>query len=131
MRVAALGLGDAEAVEATAPISGEALIPPAPVHLAVRGQDDGVTLRWVRRSRAGWRWSNGADVPLAEESERYVVRMLHGGTVLRSAETAAPEWTYTAAMIAADGASGLTLMAEVAQIGTLAQGRVARREIMA
>lgn len=131
LRVAALGLGDAEAVKATAPISGEALIPPAPVHLAVRGQDDGVTLRWVRRSRAGWRWSNGADVPLAEESERYVVRMLHGGTVLRSAETAAPEWTYTAAMIAADGASGLTLMAEVAQIGTLAQGRVARREIMA
>ena len=88
-----------------------------------------MTLRWVRRSRAGWRWSNGADVPLAEESERYRVRLLNGETVLRSAETAAPEWSYTAAMIAADGASGLTLTAEVAQIGTLAQGRAARRTI--
>ncbi|MFB0872545.1 MULTISPECIES: phage tail protein [unclassified Sphingobium] len=129
LRVAALGLGDADAVEATTPISGEALIPPAPVHLTARAQEGDVTLRWVRRSRAGWRWSNGADVPLAEESERYAVRLLNGETVLRSAETAVPEWTYTAGMIAADGASGLTLTAEVAQIGTLATGRAARRTI--
>lgn len=130
LRVAALGLGDAEAVDAMTQISGEALIPPAPVHVTAMAQDGGVVLRWVRRSRAGWRWINGADVPLAEESERYAVRLLDGTTVLRSAEAVVPEWTYTAAMIAADGASGLTLTAEVAQIGTLAQGRAARRTIM-
>jgi hypothetical protein len=126
LRVAAIGLGDVEPVEAGLPIRGEALIPPAPVHLTVRGEDGGRVVGWVRRSRAGWRWSSGGDVPLGEESERYRVRVLDGERVVRSVETGVPGWTYDAAMIAADGAAGADWAVEVAQIGTLAMGRAAR-----
>ncbi|MEC3949773.1 phage tail protein [Sphingobium sp. HWE2-09] len=126
LRVAAVGLGDVEPVEAAATISGEALIPPSPVHLSVRAQAGGRTFGWVRRSRAGWRWSNGGDVPLAEEMERYLVQVTDGATVVRSVETGGPFWTYDAAMIAADGAAGRALVMEVRQIGTHAQGRAAR-----
>lgn len=126
LRVAAIGLGDGAPVEAALTISGEALIPPAPVHLSARAADGGWAIRWVRRSRAGWAWHNGGDVPLGEESERYRLRLLDGATLVRSVETGAPEWTYDAAMIAADGTAGTVLSVEVAQIGTLAQGRGAR-----
>lgn len=126
LRVAALGLGDLEPVEAMMAVSGEAIIPPAPVHLMAQAEAGGVTLRWVRRSRAGWRWSSGSDVPLAEESERYAVRLLDGGRVVRAAETTVPTWTYDAASIAADGSAGSALTVEVAQLGTHATGRSAR-----
>ncbi|SEI85924.1 Putative phage tail protein [Sphingobium sp. AP50] len=126
LRLAAIGLGDVEPVEAALAIRGEALMPPAPVHLTVRGEGGGRVIGWVRRSRAGWRWSNGGDVPLGEESERYRVRVLDGERVVRSVETGVPGWTYDAAMIAADGAAGADWAVEVAQIGTLAMGRAAR-----
>jgi hypothetical protein len=124
--VAAVGLGDVEPVEAAATISGEALMPPSPVHLSVRAQAGGRAFGWVRRSRAGWRWSNGGDVPLAEEMERYLVQVTDGATVVRSVETGGPSWIYDAAMIAADGAAGRALVMEVRQIGTHAQGRATR-----
>ncbi|MGW8203656.1 phage tail protein [Sphingomonas bisphenolicum] len=126
LRLAAIGLGDVEPVEATLAISGEALMPPSPVHLTVRAQDGGQAFGWVRRSRAGWRWSNGSDVPLGEEAERYRIAVMDGATVVRSAESGAPEWFYSAAMIAADGTAGRPLVADVRQLATLAQGRAAR-----
>ncbi|WP_311268287.1 phage tail protein [Sphingobium sp. WCS2017Hpa-17] len=125
LRVAALGLGDAAPVEATLMIEGAALVPPSPVHLTVRVNDGGWRIDWVRRSRAGWRWSSGGDVPLAEEAERYAIRLLDGGAMVRSAESAVPHWTYDATMIAADGTSGRSLVAEVRQMGTRAPGRTA------
>ncbi|MES2173424.1 MAG: phage tail protein [Pseudomonadota bacterium] len=126
LRLAAVGLGDVEPVEAAIAISGEAMMPPSPVHLTVRGLDGGQAFSWVRRSRAGWRWSNGGDVPLGEEAERYRIMVMDGASVVRSAESGAPGWTYSAAMIAADGTAGQPLVAEVRQLGTMAQGRVAR-----
>jgi len=121
LRVAALGLGDAVMA-----VTGEALVPPAPVHLTARAESGAVALRWVRRSRAGWRWSSGSDVPLAEESELYAVRVVDGARLVRAAQTAVPAWTYDAAAIAADGIAGAALTVEVAQIGTHATGRAAR-----
>jgi hypothetical protein len=129
LRIAAVGLGDSAPVEAALTIWGEALIPPAPVHLRGAAQDGGVALRWVRRSRAGWRWSSGGDMPLDEESERYAVRLLDGAALVRGVEMGAAGWTYDAAMIAADGTAGATLTVEVAQIGTHATGRPARMTI--
>jgi hypothetical protein len=129
LRIAAVGLGDSAPVEAALTIRGEALIPPAPVHLRGAAQDGGVALRWVRRSRAGWRWSSGGDVLLAEESERYAVRLLDGAALVRGVELGAADWTYDAAMIAADGTAGATLTVEVAQIGTHTTGRPARMTI--
>jgi hypothetical protein len=130
VRIAALGLGDTAPVEAALMIRGEAVMPPAPVHLRARAESGGVALSWVRCSRSGWRWTSGGDVPLAEESERYAVRLLDGGTLVRGAEVSAPAWTYDAAMIATDGTAGASLTAEVAQIGTRLTGRPARLTIM-
>lgn len=126
LRLAAVGLGDVEPVEAALTISGEALMPPSPVHMKVQALDGGCAFGWVRRSRAGWRWSNGGDVPLAEEAERYRITVLDGASVVRSAESGTPDWAYSSAMIAADDTAGQTLVAEVRQLGTMAQGRAAR-----
>lgn len=129
LRLAAIGLGDVEPVEAMVTISGEALVPPAPVHLTARPDGSGGwTIGWTRRSRSGWRWSNGGDVPLAEESERYAVRVMDGDTVVRAAEAGVPAWTYDAAMVAADGAAGHGggLDVDIRQIGTFATGRAGR-----
>lgn len=72
--VLAQGAGDSGPAEAAAAISGLSLVPPAPVHLAVSATEDGgVIFSWVRRSRLGWRWIDGADAPLGEEVERYRV----------------------------------------------------------
>ncbi|RJG56720.1 hypothetical protein D0Z70_05115 [Sphingobium terrigena] len=125
VQLSAIGLGDVEPVVAEVAVTGEALMPPAPVHLTARADGGGRTIGWTRRSRAGWRWSSGGDVPLGEESERYVVRVLDGDVVVRSAETVVPGWTYDAAMIAADSGAGHdgALSVEVRQLGTFATGR--------
>lgn len=61
------------------------LKPLAPVHLS--GERDGagnLTIRWVRRSRVGAEWRDHADIPLAEETERYEVEVLNGSNVVRT-----------------------------------------------
>lgn len=125
VQLSAIGLGDVEPVVAELAVTGEALIPLAPVHLTARTEGGGRAIGWTRRSRAGWRWSSGGDVPLGEESERYAVRVLDGDVVVRSAEVVVPGWIYDAAMIAADSAAGHdgALQVEVRQIGTFATGR--------
>jgi hypothetical protein len=126
LKVAAVGLGDVEPVEAALVIGGAALVPPSPVHLTQRGEAGGHVFGWVRRSRAGWRWNNGGDVPLVEEGERYRIMVMDGATIVRSAETGEARWAYDAAMIAVDGTDGRTLVMDVRQLGTWAQGRSAR-----
>jgi len=74
IRVLASGVGDADPVEARARLTGASVRPPAPVHLH---HADGV-LRWTRRSRAGWRWSDGVEAPLVEETEAYRVTVTAG-----------------------------------------------------
>lgn len=80
-------------------VASEPLVPSAgarplsPVHLRARAQGDGgVTLSWVRRSRSGWRWVDGADAPLGEERESYVVTLGDGRTV----ETDVPRLSLSA-----------------------------------
>jgi hypothetical protein len=85
VRVLASGVGDAVAVEARTTLTGASVRPPSPVHLH---HADGV-LRWTRRSRGGWRWNDGVDVPLVEEVERYRVTVIDGAAV-REVETDVP-----------------------------------------
>ena len=128
LRLAAIGIGDAEPVEAMLTVSGEAVTPAAPVH--VRAVSDGIggwNLSWVRRSRSGWRWISGADVPIGEESERYELRVLSSESLLRRVETTSPAWTYDAAAIAEDGGGAVTV--EVRQIGSFALGRPGRIDL--
>ena len=126
LQLLAIGIGDVTPATAELMISGEALIPPSPVHVTVR--DDGAggrVIGWTRRSRDGWLWTSGSDVPLAEDRERYEIRIQDVSGLLRRAETDGPGWTYTAEMIAADGAAG-TVQVEISQIGSRAMGRPAR-----
>jgi hypothetical protein len=115
----ALGVGDVEPAEAALTVSGEALKPPAPVHLTIDVDGAGDrTIRWTRRSRSGWAWADYVDAPLGEEAERYRLRVMAGATVLRSVEMPVPEFAYSAAMAAADeAAGGSALTLEIVQIG--------------
>lgn len=123
-KVLAIGIGDAVPAEAELSVRGEALLPLSPVHLR-RASDGagGLDVRWVRRSRSGWAWSDGVDAPLGEEAERYRVQVISGEAVLRSFDVSAPHWSYDAAMREADTAATAL---SVQQIGTHGLGRAAR-----
>jgi len=122
-RIVAHGLGDADAgASGSAPISGEAMRPPSPVHLAaVRRASGDITISWVRRSRNGWAWLSGSDTPLVEESETYRA-VISGANSERVATVAAPQLVYSAAEQAEDGFTGL-LALSVTQLGTYAASR--------
>ncbi len=109
VRVMATGVGDVGTpVVATAPVTGASVRPPAPVALALTSLGDGTArLTWTRRSRIGWRWIDGADAPLGEETESY--RVTVGGED-RVVDT--PELVLSAADLAAGGAVA------VRQLGT-------------
>ncbi len=115
VRLLASGVGDLTGpAAAEAAIDGASLRPPAPVGLQwIASDDGGAVVRWTRRSRAGWRWLDGADAPLAEETERYRVEV---GP--RSLVVEAPATSITAAERAA-GPVAVT----VRQLGTYAESR--------
>ena len=110
------GYDDASYRHAQVAFDGIGLRPYAPVHLRLRASTDGSrVVSWVRRTRIdGDSWVP-ADVPLGEETERYLVRVMAGARVLRQAEVATPGWTWSAADRAADMASGADALA-VAQL---------------
>ncbi len=85
---------------------GIGLRPYAPVHLHAQRDGAGdLQVTWIRRTRIdGDSWQS-AEVPLGEEVESYLVRVLDGATVKREETVASPAWSYSAAMQAADGLS--------------------------
>ncbi|MEJ7927326.1 hypothetical protein WG908_11235 [Sphingobium sp. AN641] len=101
-------------------------MPPSPVH--VRAVDDGAggwSVGWTRRSRTGWRWIDGADVPMAEENELYAVEITDGSGAFRSAQVPVPAFHYDAAMRSADLAAGHggPFSVRIRQMGAHAAGR--------
>ncbi|SEO50929.1 hypothetical protein SAMN04490248_10670 [Salinihabitans flavidus] len=86
--------------------SGIGLRPYAPCHLRVTADGAGGSMwSWIRRTRIdGDEWDL-PEVPLGEESEVYVVRVMQGSMILREAVTTTPNWIYTAAEKADDGVS--------------------------
>ncbi|MEA3040928.1 MAG: hypothetical protein QOC65_417 [Sphingomonadales bacterium] len=123
--VAAVGIGDAaEGVRAERQVTGDALRPPAPVHLAAAVHSGGdLVVTWVRRSRLGFEWANGADAPLGEERERYSVSIA-GAAAARSFEVAGQQLIYAGADRLADGVTP-PFTVSVAQIGTYGTSRPA------
>ncbi len=101
----------------TVTATARGLVPLSPAHLrAVKKPNGDIALTWIRRTRIGGDSWTGEDVPLSEAYERYRVeiRRADTGALLRTAETTAPAFTYTAAMQAADAPGGpapLTLRA--------------------
>ena len=68
-------------------------------------------------------------MPLGEESESYVVRVLSGGSVLREEVVSAPLWQYPAAQRVADGTTA-SFTLRVAQVSaTYGAGAFAEIEV--
>jgi len=125
--MAAIGVGDSEPAEALLTIRGEAVMPPSPVHVTARADGaGGWIIGWTRRSRNGWRWTNGADVPLGEDRESYELRLFAGAMEVRRIITDHSPWAYDAAAVTEDMAHPGELACEIRQIGTYAPGRAAR-----
>jgi hypothetical protein len=80
---------------------------PYPVaHLRATPADADLHLNWTRRTRIdGDSWQS-VEVPLGEDAEAYVVRVLQGATLLRETTTTFASWIYSAAAQSADTASG-------------------------
>jgi Putative phage tail protein len=123
VRIIATGVGDPiTGVEASLATPHRAITPLAPVHVAVqRDGSGGFAISWVRQSRDGWRWIDGVDAPLAEETERYRVEIAPNSGAPRTIETLAPQYLYPSVEKSADAAAGATsIQITVSQIGTLA-----------
>jgi hypothetical protein len=114
VRVLASGIGDVSGpVGTNAALRGVSVLPASPVHLHVDLLPGGdALLRWVRRSRSGWRWIDGVDAPLAEEREAYRVTIAAGGAT-RTIETNVAEM-----MVAAADRAGGVVTVSVRQTGS-------------
>ncbi len=95
---------------------GVGLRPYSPAHLRGLRQPGGaVDVSWIRRTRIdGDRWDT-PEVPLGEESESYVLRIIKNGDVLREHALTEPHWRYEHTAQAADGA-GMSFGVHVAQV---------------
>jgi len=115
--IAAIGLHDAQPAISPIHLAGIGWRPLSPVHGTCINRPDGSrSLSWVRRSRGGWIWDDGMDLPLNEQAEQYRVEFGLTAPIARwdcaapVLELGAGEW---AALIAAEPAGAFT----VRQIG--------------
>ena len=93
---------------------GVGLRPLSPCHLRVRGR----AVSWIRRTRIGGDGWDGADVPLGEDSESYLLRLLRDGTLLYREVLAVPQWQAPAGLW--DGvAEGGDFVVDVAQLSAV------------
>jgi Gene Transfer Agent (GTA)-like protein/putative tail protein len=98
------GYDDPSYVHHVEAFDGNGLRPYAPCHLRVQGavgQD--LVFSWIRRTRIDGDSWDGVEVPLGEESERYLVRVLQDEAVLREDIVTEPSWAYGSVAQAADG----------------------------
>ncbi|MEY4695816.1 MAG: hypothetical protein RIT14_244, partial [Pseudomonadota bacterium] len=104
-RIGALlhGYGDADVAVRREAFDGVGLRPYPVAHLRLFRQGQDVAVTWTRRTRIdGDSWQS-AEVPLGEDREAYVLRVMRAGAVLRDVLLGAPDWTYDAAARAVDG----------------------------
>ena len=114
VQVMAVGSGDAEPVTVSLTLGGVSVLPPSPVGLrATRQASGGATIRWRRRSRAGWRWIDGSDIALGEEREAYRILVTAAGGTVRAIEMMVPSVDLSLAELG----PGIATI-EVRQIGT-------------
>jgi hypothetical protein len=97
------GIGDASYATRSHAFQGLGLKPLSPVHIA--GMRDGggdLHLTWIRRTRVGGDNWELAEVPLAEETERYEIDILDGTDVKRTLTAAQAAVIYGASEQIAD-----------------------------
>lgn len=109
-------LDDPSFVHRQETFEGNGLRPYSPAHLTLGHSENGdQNFSWIRRTRVGGDTWDVPEVPLAEESESYLVRVRLNGVLLREELTSGPTWSYTGAMRFADGVQG-TYDVTVAQV---------------
>ncbi|MCC5957034.1 MAG: host specificity protein, partial [Natronohydrobacter sp.] len=112
-------LSDPSQRDFEAVFQGVGLRPYRPAHLrAVPDMAGNLVVSWIRRTRIGGDAWGMVEVPLSEVSEAYLLCVRQGGGVLREATVTTPDWVYSAAMQAQDGA-GEGVVIEVAQVSDL------------
>jgi hypothetical protein len=116
VQLLASGIGDVEGpVAADCAVTGASVRPPGPVYLVFETLGGVPTISWIRRSRAGFRWIDGSDAPLVEESESYRVAIVPAAGGARIVTTTARSCALTP-----DEAVPGTIV-EVRQLGTLSE----------
>jgi hypothetical protein len=113
---AARGVDDRNTIHRVEAFAGIGLRSYAPVHLRSAVLADGsVAVTWVRRTRIeGDSWE-APEVPLGEDREAYLVRVMVDEEIRRETVVSEPAWTYAASVQATDGAlAGFEL--QIAQI---------------
>lgn len=112
-----IGVADADVVSLPITGVGRAQRPLSPVHgSAAWSADGGMTLSWIRRSRAGFAWIDGRDAPLDEREERYRIRW-SAGPVTGAADVTASVHGLSPAQVAACAAAADSLTVQVEQLG--------------
>ena len=96
---------------------GIGLRPYAPAHLKATRVGGDLTVRWIRRTRIDGDTWQGPDVPVGEETESYLVRIVKDGAILREATINQPSWVYGGGQQSADGIAG-PFVVQVSQIST-------------
>ena len=131
VRLMAVGIADVVPPEQRIERPAQAVRPLAPVHVRTRVLANGDTeINWVRRSRNGWRWLDGTDAPLVEESERFQVTLMANTGEKKTIELLEARLTYTASMRTADRANGAEwLTVDICQIGSFGTSRPATMTI--
>lgn len=113
---AARGLDDPNVVLRVEAFAGAGLRPYPVSHIRARnGEAGSVVIDWKRRTRIdGDTWQT-FEVPLGEETEAYVLRVIQSDEVRAEYSATLPQFTYSAAMRAAELAAG-PYRIEVAQV---------------
>jgi|GEM_PF-2209587 len=120
----ATGIGDfGVPVSVSNIVHGRSVRPPMPVHLTAHREADGaIRFDWIRRSRIGWAWTSGGDIPLGEEEERWRVVIEPASGQTRTLETDEAFLTYSVADQLADGTEAVdTFVLSVTQLGVIAE----------
>lgn len=88
-------VGDTTMVEITVPVEGSALKPLSPVQVTASRTETGIALNWLRRTRVdGDSWEL-SEVPLGEETERYLLDIFDGTGSVRSETITESRWHYS------------------------------------
>ncbi|MFL2786542.1 MAG: hypothetical protein ACJZ87_08715 [Paracoccaceae bacterium] len=84
----------------------------------MRVGDNGYDIAWMRRGRIDSDPWSETDIPLGEAFERYRVRVIKEGQVLREHLVSTPSWQYSKEFQDIDNRSGenLSIWLDVAQI---------------
>lgn len=114
-------IGDATFATTTHQFKAQGLRPLAPVHIRGRRMAAGdIELTWIRQTRVGGDDWEAAEVPLAEDTERFEVEILSGATIVRTLSVSQQSAVYRAVDQTADfGAPATEVSVRIAQLSAV------------